>query len=296
MKLSLGPLLYFWSRERVVEFYRQVEQWPVDIVYLCETVCSKRRQLRLDDWLEIGERLTAAGKEVVLSTLALLESSSELLTMKCQTGNTRYPVEANDIAAVDQLGGHEGFVAGPHLNIYNPAALQLFNRLGANRWVVPMELPRATVSAMLDTRPRGMEVELFTYGHMPLAFSARCFTARANHLAKDDCRFICLDHPDGLPLHTREGESLFTLNGIQVQSGRPVNLLAEVNDLRDLGIDILRLSPQSTDMPAIIAAFRTAIDDPDAEVKSLHIGEACNGFWHGKAGMARVAVREPARD
>ena len=49
MKLSLGPILYYWERERVLDFYAQAAGWPVDIVYLGEAVCSKRRALRPDD-------------------------------------------------------------------------------------------------------------------------------------------------------------------------------------------------------------------------------------------------------
>ena len=72
MKLSLGPILYFWPREQVLDFYKQAATWPVDIVYLGEVICSKRRLLKPDDWLAIAEELRAAGKEVVLSTLALV--------------------------------------------------------------------------------------------------------------------------------------------------------------------------------------------------------------------------------
>ncbi len=38
MRLSLGPLLYLWPREQVIDFYKQVAEWPVDIVYLGEVV------------------------------------------------------------------------------------------------------------------------------------------------------------------------------------------------------------------------------------------------------------------
>jgi hypothetical protein len=41
MKISLGPIHYYWSKEDIEQFYRSAEQWPVDIVYLGETVCAK---------------------------------------------------------------------------------------------------------------------------------------------------------------------------------------------------------------------------------------------------------------
>ena len=43
MRLSLGPLQYFWPRERVLAFYREAATWPLDVIYLGETVCSTRR-------------------------------------------------------------------------------------------------------------------------------------------------------------------------------------------------------------------------------------------------------------
>ena len=62
MKLSLGPIQHFWDRDRVFDFYARMAEAPVDIVYLGETVCSKRRALRLPDWLTITARLANAGK------------------------------------------------------------------------------------------------------------------------------------------------------------------------------------------------------------------------------------------
>ncbi|MEK7757995.1 MAG: U32 family peptidase, partial [Pseudomonadota bacterium] len=117
MKLSLGPILYYWERERVLDFYAQAAGWPVDIVYLGEAVCSKRRALRPDDWLEIAGSLAQAGKEVVLTTLALIEAESELGALRRAVANGRFPIEANDTAALNMLSTAQGmrFVAGPYL-------------------------------------------------------------------------------------------------------------------------------------------------------------------------------------
>lgn len=77
----------------------------MDVVYLGEVICSKRRALKLEDWLELAAMLEAAGKEVVLSTLVLIEADSELRTMHHITDNDKYLVEANEMAAVQCLAG-----------------------------------------------------------------------------------------------------------------------------------------------------------------------------------------------
>jgi len=46
MKLALGPILYYWERETTFSFYDEIAASPVDIVYLGETVCSRRHTLR----------------------------------------------------------------------------------------------------------------------------------------------------------------------------------------------------------------------------------------------------------
>ena len=293
MKLSLGPVLYYWERERVLDFYAQAADWPVEIVYLGEAVCSKRRALRFDDWLEVADRLAAAGKQVVLTTLALVEAESELGAMRRIATNGRYPVEANDVAALNMLdGAGQQFVVGPTLNVYNAETLAVMRDMGAVRWVPPVELSSAALATLLARRPPGIETEVIAFGRLPLALSARCFTARAHRLPKDACEFRCRDYPDGLALSTREGRRFLTLNGIQTQSGGTCNLIAAVPSLHALGVDVLRLSPQADEMAAVVACFdavrRGALDPVAAErrLEPLLPDGACNGYWHGAPGMA----------
>ena len=57
MKLSLGPVLFYWSREQYLNFYAEMAEQPLEAIYLGETVCSKRRALGLDDWLGLAREL-----------------------------------------------------------------------------------------------------------------------------------------------------------------------------------------------------------------------------------------------
>ncbi len=288
MKLSLGPVQYYWSREDLQDFYRQVADMPVDIVYLGETVCSKRRLFRYDDWLETARMLRDAGKEVVLSTMALLEAESELKTLRRICANGEFPVEANDMAAVQLLSeGGLAFTAGPTVNIYNAATLRVLAEAGLTRWVLPVELGRDTLAAILEEAPEGVETEVFAWGRIPLAMSARCYTARAYDLPKDDCQYRCLDHADGLTLRTREGEPFLAINGIQTQSALTCNLISETKEMHRLGVDVLRISPQARHTGRIVQAFsRTLTGEGGAsDLEALMPVGGCDGYWREQAGM-----------
>ena len=295
LKITLGPLLYYWQRDTIFNFYDAMAATPIDVVYLGETVCSRRHELRLADWLEIAARLRDAGKQVVLSTQVLLESGADVSAMHKIAENGEFLVEANDMGAVHCLAGKAPFVAGPHLNLYNLPSLQWMATLGASRWVMPLEMKRDDLAVLQQGRPAGLQTEVFAYGRMPLAYSARCFTARHRNLPKDDCRFSCMEHPDGLMLKTRESEEFLVLNGTQTQSARVYNLVDALDDMRALGVDAVRLSPQAertTDVIALFDAARTQALAPQealARMQPLMPDQGCNGYWHGRPGLEQAA-------
>jgi len=290
-RLSLGPLLYYWPREQVLDLYAEVLEGPVDVVYLGETVCSKRRQMRPEDWWELAGRVAAAGKEPVISTLALIEADSELKQLERLCADRRFLVEANDLGALEYLEGRP-FVAGPSINLYNQRTLGLLAGLGLSRWVLPVELGRETLADLIRLRPPGVECELFAFGRLPLAYSARCFTAYNQGLGKDDCGFRCIDYPDGLMVSTQEGRPFLTLNGIQTQSAATHDLLPRLGELRASGVDLLRISPQSRRTAGVIETFAACLrgdldlQEGQARLRAWAPAGLVDGYWSGRAGIA----------
>jgi collagenase-like PrtC family protease len=290
--LSVGPLLTYWPRRTLLDFYARVAELPVATVTLGEVVCSRRHEMKVDDWLALARDLTAAGKQVVLATQALIESEAELRTMHRLADQDEFLVEANDAAALARLSGRR-FVIGPHINVYSGAALDELAALGAVRWVPPVELPIEAMAAVNPAaRAPAIDTEVFAFGRIPLAISARCFTARHYGLNRDECGFRCLEHPDGLALRTQEGEAFLALNGLQTMSARLMCALPERDALAAANVRRVRLSPVSTDFDAVVRAYdRTLNDgaDPLAEVEALTAldlpGQLADGYLRRAAGV-----------
>lgn len=290
MRIALGPLLYFWPRRDVLALYEHILSMgaPPDIIYLGETVCAKRRELALEDWLALARDAAAVGAQPVLSSLTLLESASERQQLRRLCESTEHLVEANDYSAVGVLQSlGKPFVGGTTLNIYNHATLDMLRAAGMVRWVPPLELSATALDAILGRAGTpAPETEIFAYGRMPLAHAARCYTARAYDLPKDQCDFRCIDHPEGMPLYSQDGRHFLTLNGIQTQSAEPVNLLGEVASMAQHGADIIRVSPSAHGTTDRIARLREAVAGDAAALASLASEGGHRGYWDGGPGMA----------
>lgn len=292
-KISLAPLAYFWSKADTLAFYVDAMSWPVDIVYLGEVVCSRRHLLKFEDWFSLAQELRDAGKTVVMSTQTLIESEPDRRAMHRlieRAAADGFQVEANDFSAVRVLNQlKQNFIAGPHLNIYHADTLAWLAGLGAGRFLPPLEMPGIDLAAIQKEKSATVETEVQVWGRMALAFSARCFTARHHRLHKDSCEFRCDAHPDGLPLATRDGKIFLNLNGIQTQSASCVDLGEQLPELLQMGVEVLRLQPQSQHMAQVVAAFDAAriaqavAKVPDSALPAA--AERSNGYWFGAPGM-----------
>jgi len=278
MKLTLGPVLYNWEPEVWRDFYfRIADEAPVDTVCVGEVVCSKRLPFFQDLVPEVVERLAAAGKEVVLSSLALITLERERKQMAALARDACLLVEANDVTGLAHLMGRPHAI-GPYVNVYNEATLAWLARNGARRVCLPPELPAASIAALARGCP-DVELEVWSFGRVPLAISARCYHARLHKLTKDNCQFVCGKDPDGLATDTLDGQSFLSVNGVQTLSSTYANLIRDIAELASIGVASCRLSPQTCDMVAVARSFRDVADGVlSPEEGERNLDRICNGI------------------
>ncbi len=291
MKISLGPILYYWDRSDIMRFYDAIALSRVDTVYLGEVVCSRRLGMRQSDWLGLAQDLASHGKEVVLSTLALAETEADLRRMRKIADTDEFLLEANDMSALALVAHKRPFVIGPHLNCYSAQMLDWLVGLGARRWIPSIECTGETVRTIHQQRTQPCEIEMFAFGNAPLSLSSRCFTARHHNVQKDNCEQRCINDPSGISVTTQDGKPFILLNGIQTQTAQVVNLCRQLDQLKEAGVSVLRISPQSLHTPRIADLFANlAQGDISAEeafgsLSELHAGDATDGFWFGRPGV-----------
>ncbi len=291
MKLTLGPILFDWKREDVIRFYNEVADMPVDRVYLGEVVCVRKKGLNIKDIESIAERLIDAGKEVALSTLAVVSNEDDLRLVRDIAG-LPFSVEANDMSVFNILADQDpqhtkDVIAGPHITTYNIPSIEFLKGIGVKRVVFPVELPRDSIEHTV--RHTDIETEVFAHGRVPLAFSWRCYTSRAHGLNKGNCRYDCRRYPDGILIRALEGEPIFTVNGTSILSASIYSLIEFVEDLESIGVDAIRVSPQYEGTDRVVDIFRRRLSgEMDGEEGLSRIREItqglCNGWYLGMEG------------
>lgn len=293
-RLALGPVLFHWPGERTRDFYfRIADEAPVDVVYLGEVVCPKRASFVEPYLPEIVERLAAAGKEVVHSTLALVMNDRELESLRASAVDQQLLTEANDASMLALLVGRP-HVVGPFINVYNEDTFHFLAHRGAVRVSLPNELAVDSI-ATIAGEAGGVEIEVQVFGRLPLALSARCYHARSRRLTKDGCRYVCAEDPSGMALATINGVPFLAVNGVQLLSYAVCNLIRELPALAQAGVRLFRLWPLAIDMVAVARIFRDALDgrvaatEAEARLAALVDGlPFANGFHHGREGAAFI--------
>lgn len=294
MQITLGPVLYHWQPERWRDFYfRIADEAPVDTVVVGEAVCSKRTPFKQDHIPAVVERLEAAGKRVLHASLILVSLPRERRQTRELMQAAEAEVEINDLTCLASLG-ERPFAVGPFVNVYNEAAAGFLAGRGASRICLPPELPLSAIAPIAAALPQ-VAIEVFAFGKVPLAISARCYHARAHKLTKDNCRFVCEQDPDGMPVATLDGAGFFSVNGVQTLSHGSACLLGDIPALREAGVASLRLSPQDCDMVAVARLFRDVVEGRlSAEEAEHRLGALypdvplANGFLHGAPGHLHV--------
>lgn len=295
MRLSVGPIPFSWDRDRIHQFYGDVAESPATDIYLGETVCHKRNPLSLSDIEAIANNLAQAGKKVILSTQALITDKDELEFLSALI-DLPYPLEANNVAALDALPEKE-IIAGAYLNIYNNPSLRFLHGLNVRRIVFNPEISKRSILAMLEGTD-DMEAEMLVFGKVPLAFSWRCYSARASGYSRNDCQLVCFKTSQGMSLETLDGFPLFTINGTQILSTKDYCLINELDELVEGGVSIFRIVPQEKNTIEILQVFDDRLKGnitPEIALKELRAitgGDFCNGWYHGQAGWQYVVSKD----
>lgn len=260
MEITVGPVQFFWKAEAWVAFHRALEAAPVDRVVLGELVCSKRLPFYQEHIPEAVARLVAAGKQVALTSLALVTLKRER-KLTAELAEMGAEVEVNDLTALAHLPEGAAFSVGPLVNVYNESTLGWLAGRGARRICLPPELPLASVAALARAgREAGVAVEIWGHGRAPLAISGRCYHARLHGRPKDNCLYACEEDPDGREVDTLDGAPFLAINGVQTLSESYVCTAHQLKALREAGVAALRLSPQSQGFAALCADYRALIE------------------------------------
>ncbi|PVH30794.1 ubiquinone anaerobic biosynthesis protein UbiV [Pararhodobacter oceanensis] len=293
MELTIGPNQFFWSAEKWSAFYQDLASAPVERVVLGELICSKRLPFFQDRIPDAVTMLLEAGKEVALTSLALVTLKRER-KQTAALAEMGLCIEVNDLSVLPHLPKGAPFWVGPLINVYNEGTLAWLAGLGATRVCLPPELPLASVATLARAAADlGVAIEVWGHGRLPLAISGRCYHARLHNRSKDNCQFACEDDPDGLEVRTINHQPFMAMNGVQTLSDSYACTDHQIELLAEAGVSALRLSPQSQGFLTICQAYRDRLDGrlPEGGIAAAARDLApevrlSDGFLTGESGVA----------
>ncbi|MDR2008592.1 MAG: U32 family peptidase [Alphaproteobacteria bacterium] len=291
-KLTLGACLFNWKVNDWQDFYYKIaEESPIDEVYLGEVVCYKRYPFFEVAFENVVDRLTKAGKKVHFSTFSLILSDLEMNVCKklIEKAQGKTLIEVNDVGLLGLLRG-KPYIVGPTVNVYNEGTVKALEEQGAVRFCFPYEIDRDSLKTI--SAATVAEKEIFAFGRMPLAIAARCYHARIHHTSKDDCKYVCEKDYNGKAISTLTDENFLTVNGTQTMSYTYANLIAEIPELMNMGVNIFRISPHYMDMLKVISLFKDVCDKKIDGAEALALMQPLlpkgdkfsNGFYYGGEG------------
>ncbi|THB73823.1 MAG: U32 family peptidase [Gammaproteobacteria bacterium] len=290
MQISLSQIPFNWDFQTATDFYREMAALPIDVIYIGNTVCSKRETtVSIKQWLQIAEELQTQGKQVIFSTLGLIETAAELNQLNKTCTDTPFMIEANDIGTVNILAKNKKeFACGPEINIYNHHTIKILQDRGMVRWTPPVELSIDAIANIKNaTTNFSAAIDLFAFGYLPLAISARCYSARSEGINKENCDNVCNKTPYGYAVNTTENKDFLRINGTQTMSGAIHNALNGWKAAEAAGIESLRISPANTDMKQVVEQTHKMLEGEIASVEiELDSRERfCKGFAFDRAGI-----------
>ena len=92
-----------------------------------------------------------------------------------------------------------------------------------------------------------------------------------------------------------EFASLRALRRKAASGSLPCRLLPELQAMRAMGVDVVRISPQSRHTLDIVNLFhnvmtqRTPVDMALQSLQALLLEKTCNGYWYGKPGLEHTS-------
>ncbi len=294
MKISVGPAPSHWGRNKIESFYCELAQSPADYVYLGETACAERSCFSPDFLGRIHDELTQAGKEVYASSLTLVKDERQYRAFRDLSQRIQR-IEINSPAFLG-FARHYPAVTGIFLNVYNSVAADILAERKVKRIVLHPELGSQSVASI--AKRCTVAPEVVVHGHIPIAISAACQTARSLGRNGDGCGKLCRRYPEGMVLEAGD-RPLFRIEGPQTLSAATYCLVEYLPQLAKAGVDTVRVLPQWNHTGRIVRIYREVLEhrrdcgDAAEELRAISPTGLCNGWFLGKAGWIYESPNMP---